>query len=224
LVAALSSIFYFLSQHSLLSMPLIVLLFLGIGFLLSRMTGNPVWYGMGILGFVGGMVNVFAASSVNALFLNAFGTYGTAMVTNAEETSSQLNDQNIWRYDAVMTTADGRDVKTGFDTMSISLYPPRNAIEVPPTGERFVIKYIPGFERNIAVMRDESAFGQRLLMQEARVPVEKARNQLRASPDNPDFRAEYRAALRAFLKDYGSAAPESVVEEYRRELAALAPE
>ena len=223
-MAVLSAIFHFLSQHSLLSMPLIALLGLGLGFVLSRMTGNPAWYGMGVLGFVGGMANVFAASSINALFLNAFGTYGTAMVTNAEETSSQLNEQNIWRYDAVMTTADGRDVKTGFDTMSISLYPPRNEINVPPTGERFVVKYIPGFERNIAVMRDESAFGQRLLVQEARGPVEKARNQFKASPDNPDFRAEYRTTLSAFLKEYGASAPKGVVAEYRRELAALPPE
>lgn len=223
-MAVLSAIFYFLSQHSLLSMPLIVLLFLGFGFLLSRMTGNVGWYGIGVLGFVGGMVNIFAASSINALFVNAFGTYGTAMITNAEETSSQLNDQNVWRYDAVMTTAEGRDVKTGFDTMSISLYPPRNEINVPPTGERFVVKYVPGFERNIALMRDESAFGQRLLVQAARGPVEKARNQLKASPDNPEFVAEYRAALGAFLKDYGPGAPKGVVEEYRRELAALPPE
>lgn len=223
-MAVLSAIFYFLSQHSLLSMPLIVLLFLGIGLLLSRMTGNPVWYGLGILGFACGMVNIFAASSINALFVNAFGTYGTAMITNAEETSSQLNDQNIWRYDAVMTTADGRDVKTGFDTMSISFYPPRNEINVPPTGERFVVKYVPGFERNIAVMRDESAFGQRLLVQEARGPVEKARNQMKASQDNPEFIAEYRATLSTFLKDYGASAPKWLVEEYRRELAALPPE
>ncbi|WBY09036.1 hypothetical protein PIB19_06580 [Sphingomonas sp. 7/4-4] len=128
---------------------------------------------------------------------------------------------NIWEYDAVVRTADGRDVKTGFDTMSASLYPPRNAIEIPPKGERFVVKYIPGFERNIAILRDESPFGKRLLVQEALKPVERAAAQVEASPDNVDFRREYREAIEKFLARHADSVPPELIARYRNELNRL---
>jgi hypothetical protein len=109
-------------------------------------------------------------------------------------------------------------VKTGFDTMSASLYPPRNAIQIPPKGERFVVKYIPGFERNIAIMRDESSFGKRLLVQEALKPVERAAAQVEASPDNAEFRREYREAIEKFLAGHADNAPPDLIARYRNEL------
>jgi len=219
----LSAIFYFLSQHELLSMPLFVLAGLGAGALIARFSGNGAWFGLGGVGFVFGMINIFTGSMVNAVFLNAYGTHGSAVITHAEETNSQLNDQNIWAYDVVMKTADGRDVKTGFDTMSASLYPDRNAIDIPPPGERFVIKYIPGYERNIAIMRDESPFGKRLLVAEARVPVDRAAAQLAASPDNEAFKQEYREALRLFLARHQDDAEPGLIAHYREALDALTP-
>ena len=220
-MAVLSAILYFLSQHSLLSMPLIVLFWLLVGGLLARLFRHPGCLALGILGFVLGMINIFAASSINALFVNAVGTRGTAVIVHSEQTSSQLNEQWIWRYDAVLRTADGRDVKFGFDTMSASLYPPRNEINIPPIGERFVVKYTPGFERNVAILRDESAFGKRIIVQEARAPVERARQQLVASPDNAEFQAEYRAALQTFLTRHAADAPPGLVDQYRTDLARI---
>jgi hypothetical protein len=155
-MASLSAFFYFISQHSILAFPLWIIAGFALGAAASVLRKSCAWLGLGAVGFVVGFANIFLGSAVNAIFVNANGTYGTAVITQARETNSQLNDSNIWEYDVVMKTADGRDVKTGFDTMSASLYPPRNAIEIPPTGERFVVKYIPGFERNIAIMRDES--------------------------------------------------------------------
>lgn len=143
------------------------------------------------------------------------------MITHEEETSSQLNDANIWKYDAVVRTEDGNDVKTGFDTMSASLYPPRNAIEIPPKGEWFVVKYIPGYERNIAIMRDESPYGRRLLLAEALAPVERAAAQVAASPDNPEFRREYREAIEAFLANHGQIVPPEQADHYRNKLEQL---
>ena len=176
---------------------------------------------LSVAGFVIGFANIFLGSMANAVFLNAYGTYGTAVITHEEETSSQLNDANIWEYDAVVRTADGKDVKTGFDTMSASLYPPRNAIEIPPKGEQFVVKYIPGYERNIAIMRDESPFGKRLLLRRALEPVERAAAQVEASPGNADFRREYREAIEAFLADFAQAASSEQVQHYRGELERL---
>ncbi|KRC80268.1 hypothetical protein ASE13_14810 [Sphingomonas sp. Root241] len=221
LMVVLSAFFYFISQHSLLSLPLWILAGFALGAAASALLRNYAWMGLSVVGFVIGIANIFLGSMVNAVFLNAYGTYGTAVITHEEETSSQLNDANIWEYDAVVRTADGQDIKTGFDTMSASLYPPRNAIEIPPKGERFVVKYIPGFERNIAIMRDESPFGKRLLLRAALEPVERAAAQVEASPDNPDFRREYRDAVEKFLARHSKDAPPELIDRYRNELERL---
>lgn len=220
-MVVLSAILFFVSQHSLLSLPLWILAGFALGGAVSALLRRRRWMGLSVIGFVIGIANIFLGSMVNAIFLNAYGTYGTAVITHEEETSSQLNDANIWEYDAVVRTADGRDVKTGFDTMSASLYPPRNAIQIPPKGERFVVKYIPGFERNIAILRDESPFGKRLLVQEALKPVERAAAQVEASPDNAEFRREYREAIEKFLARHADSAPPDLVARYRNELQRL---
>ena len=220
-MTTLSAFFFFISQHSLLSLPLWILAGFALGGTVSALRRNPAWMALSVVGFAIGLANIFLGSMANATFLNAYGAYGTAVITHEQETSSQLNDANIWEYDAVVRTADGKDVKTGFDTMSASLYPPRNAIEIPPKGERFVVKYIPGFERNIAIMRDESPFGKRLLLRRALEPVERAAAQVEASPDNADFRREYRVAIKAFLAGFAHTAPPDQIDHYRSELKRL---
>ncbi|MEI4505215.1 hypothetical protein WBQ88_20995 [Sphingopyxis sp. CCNWLW253] len=220
-MTTLSAFFFFISQHSLLSLPLWILAGFALGSTVSALRRNPAWTALSVVGFVIGLANIFLGSMANAMFLNAYGTYGTAVITHEEETSSQLNDANIWEYDAVVRTADGQDVKTGFDTMSASLYPPRNAIEIPPKGERFVVKYIPGYERNIAIMRDESPFGKRLLLRRALEPVERAAAQVEASPDNEDFRREYRKEIEAFLAGFADTGPPDQIDHYRSELKRL---
>lgn len=218
---AISSILYFFSQHPFLSLPLLLFSFLALGGLLARLLNSAGWFALGAVGMVLGMLNIFTGSMVNAIFLNAYGTYGSAVLTHAEETNSTLNEQPIWAFDGVMQTADGQDVKIGFDTMSASLYPVRNQIDIPPVGERFVVKYIPGFERNVAIMRDESAFGKRLIVMDARAPVERAANQLAVSPGNESFKQEYRDALNHFLADYSQDAAPDLVEHYREALQSL---
>ena len=217
-MATLSALFFFISQHSMLAFPLWIMAGFALGAAVSALRKNGAWLGLGAVGFVLGFANIFLGSAVNALFVNANGIYGTAVITQARETSSQLNDSNIWEYDVVVKTADGRDVKAGFDTMSASLYPPRNAIEIPPTGERFVVKYVPGFERNIAILRDESLFGKRLLIRQALEPVERAAAQVAASPDNSEFRREYREEIKTFLARHAEAAPPETAAFYREEL------
>jgi hypothetical protein len=219
----ISAILYFLSQHSLLSLPVIVLVSTFIAAAISAWRRNGAWHLLIIPGLVFGMINVFTAHIANALFLNAFGEVGSAVVTYQRETSSQLNDQNIWAYDAVVKTADGKDVVTKFTTMSASIYPVRNEILIPPLGERFVVKYIPGFARNIAIMSDQSDYGRRLVVDDDRGPVEKAAMQFAASPNNPAFVAEYRTALTTFLTKHRQDADPALVRDYQARLDALTP-
>lgn len=220
-MGAISAVFYFLSQHPFLAMPLYPLAALGIGALLARLTRWGGWLFLGVIGLILAALSPFFASAVNAMFLNAVGTTGTAVIVHSEETSSTLNDSNIWYYEAVLRTADGRNVETSFDTMSASLYPWRNEIAIPPEGERFVVKYVPGFPRNIAIMVDQSPYGRQRLIARDREPVETATAKLAAAPDDPTFRDDLRQALRGFIARHATDADPALIATYRARLAAL---
>lgn len=157
----------------------------------------------------------------NAWFLEAYGVNGTAAITRSEETSSTLNNQSLWAYDAVMKTTEGPDLVTRFGTLSASIYPITNAILIPPQGERFVVRYIPGFPRNFVIMRDLSPYGQKYRIDADRRPVEKAAAQIAASPNNRAFAAEYRQALAAFIDRHRDNADPALIENYRAQLGAL---
>lgn len=222
-MTAASAFFYMLAHHPFWSWLGLILLAMGLSYLLMRWTGKGWWLALVLTAFIGGQINIFTGHILNAWFLNAYGVRGTAVVVHAEQTNSTLNDQYISDYWAVMRTADGRDVKVEFDTMSASIYPIRNTILIPPQGQRFVTKYVPGFERNMAIMSDESDYGRRWVVQEARGPVDKAAAQLAVSPGNPEFVDEYRDELRRFLDEHRKDAEPALVEEFERKLSELGP-
>jgi hypothetical protein len=219
----LSAILYFLTHHPFWSWPVLVL----VGWLLARVLAkwrkNNAWYALILVFFIYANLNVFVAHIFNALLLEAFGEDGTAVITHMEETSSTLNDQNVWDYDVVMKTADGRDVVAQFDTMSASIYPITNAILIPPEGETFVVRYIPGLPRNFVIMRDHSPYGVRYVIGEDRAPVEKAAAQFAVSPGNSAFIAEYREALTAFIAKHHADAEPALIQRYKDQLDALPP-
>jgi hypothetical protein len=105
--------------------------------------------------------------------------------------------------------------------MSASLYPWRNEIAIPPEGERFVVKYIPGFPRNIAIMVDQSPYGLQRLIASDRDAVESAAAKLAAAPDDPTFRDDLRQALREFIARHATDADPALIATYRARLAAL---
>lgn len=200
-MAVVSAFFYFLAYHPFLAWPMILLLGGVAGALMARWRGSAGWlFGLLLFGFIYGQLNIFLGHIANAMFLNAVGERGSAVIVQSNPTSSTLNDSPVYEYFAVMRTADGRDVKIEFDTMSASTYPIRNAILIPPRGARFVVKYVPGFERNVAIMVDESDYGRARLIAEDREPLDRAERQLELSPDNPEFIAEYRREVATFLQ------------------------
>ena len=217
----LSALFYFITFHPFWAWPVIVMVGAMISTLLARASGRNAWYALIPVFFVIGMLNLFTGHMLNAIFLNAFGTIGSGVIIQSRMTSSTLNDQNIWDYDVVLRTADGQDIAASFDTMSASNYPVRNEILIPPPGERFVTKYIPGVERNFAIMTDLSAYGIRRNRAIALEPLRTAEARLRASPANPAFVEGYRSALRAFIAAHGADAEPALLAELRRKLSEL---
>ena len=221
-MTALSAILYFLTQHPFWSWPVLMLVGVALSWLLSR-KGKKRWWVLLLVFFIYGQINIFVAHIFNALFLQAFGVEGTAVITHAEETSSTLNDQNVWEFDGVLKTADGRDVVVQFDTMSATIYPITNAIMIPPQSETFVVRYIPGFPRNFVIMRELSNYGKKYQLAEDREPVEKAAAQFAVSPGNKEFIAEYRSALAAFIDKHRQDAEPALIMEYQARLDALPP-
>ena len=220
-MGALSAVFYFLGHHPILAMPVYPLAAWAIGALLARLTRWRGWLFLAVVGLVAGAVSPFFGSAVNAMFLNAVGTTGTAVIVHSEETSSTLNDNAIWYYQAVVRTADGRNVETDFDTMSAAIYPWRNEILIPPEGERFVVKYVPGYPRNIAIMADQSDYGRKRQIAQDREPVETAEAKLEAAPDDPRFRDDLKRALGAFIARHAADGDPALLAAYRARLAAL---
>ena len=219
----LSAILYFLTQHPFWSWLVIIVVGAALGRTMATWRRQPGWHLLMAPFFFLGIANLFTGHIVNALFLNAFGETGTAVVTYSRETNSTLNDQPIWAYDAVLKTADGRDVVTEFSTMSASIYPITNEILIPPEGETFVAKYVPGFPRNMVIMRDLSPYGKVYRIGLDRGPVDRAANQFAASPGNTAFIAEYRDALTKFLAKHRQDADPELVRDFEARLAALPP-
>ena len=221
-MAIISAILYFLSQYgtwSLLLVPLVGIIIAIPVAILSRRGRIGIW--IAAIFAIYAFANIYIGQIPNALFLKTFGETGSGVVTHSEPTNSRLNEQTVWAYDIVLKTADGRDVVTRIDTMSATIYPITNSIYIPPVGDRFVTRYIPGFPRNFVIMRDESAYGQRMVIAEHIERVSKAERQWQTSPENPAFIAEYRLALTQFIDRHGETAAPSLVASYRARLNTL---
>ncbi|NLU96427.1 hypothetical protein [Chitinophaga sp. Ak27] len=210
----ISAVLYFLSHHPGWSFLLLALFFGALSIVTKK------WI-FGILALLMPIANIFLAHMLNAWFLNAYGVKGTGIVTLISETNSTLNDNPIYDYDVLVKTPDGQDVLTGFSTMSAAIYPVRNAILLPPANESFVLKYIPGCEKNIVVLSDESAYGLARIVYENKQLVEKARIQYEASRNNGQFKEEYKQALKTFIADPDNLSDDIALRAYREVLQSL---
>jgi len=218
----ISAILYFLTHHFIWSFFLILFVCFAMGIILSIWRKHGIWIiSLSIIGFLAATFNIFLTHYVNSLFLNAVGTESTAIVVYAEETNAMYNDQSVLEYEAVLKTTKGQDIEVKFTTMSASIYPLRNAILIPPRGETFVAKYVPGFERNILIMSDKSEYGKKWLINKDLNPVMKAEARLAANPDNPEFMKGYKRALQTFIDKHGKDDKSDIVRQYEQKLEAL---
>lgn len=208
----ISIILYFLSNHPVWGFFAIFAFFS----LITILRGKVVYI---ILGFVLAFANVFLGHIVNAWFLNTWGVRASAVITHGEQTNSMMNDYYIWDYDAVVKTADGRDVVTKFSTMSAAIYPIRNTILIPNTGEEFFVKYIPGYEKNIVILSDESRYGKMRIIYENRGPVDKAAAQLAVSPNNKEFKEEYLRELKKFVADEENSLDTATIRSFKETIS-----
>jgi hypothetical protein len=167
------------------------------------------------------IANGFAGQFLNAWFLNKYGIESTAIITSDIETSSTLNEQYIHDYEAIVKKQDGKYVTTTFSTTSASIYPIENAIRIPQVNQAFPVKYIPGYEKNMVILYNESEEGKKLRQYEMQAPINAAKIKYEADPNNKEFIEEYISALEDYLQVYNDENYKIKIEELRKQLKDL---
>ncbi|MGX5686345.1 hypothetical protein ACWKWW_17485 [Chryseobacterium cucumeris] len=205
----ISKILFFTSHHGFYT---VVLLFAFFG-LLSYLT-KKAWFLIPIIPLA--ILNGFGGQFLNAWFLNKYGVESTAIITSDVETNSTLNDMYIHDYEAIVKKQDGKYTTTFFSTTTAAIYPIRNSIRIP--GDKDIpVKYIPGYEKNMVILYDQSREGKIVLQNEKMAPVNSARIKYEADRTNKQFIEEYIAALEDYVKDYDD-------ETYREKIRVLKQE
>ncbi|MBL3546183.1 MULTISPECIES: hypothetical protein [Chryseobacterium] len=207
----LSKILFFTSHHGFYTV-IIIILFFG---LLSYLT-RKAWFLAPILPLA--ILNGFGGQFLNAWFLHKYGVESTAIITSDKETNSTLNDMYIHDYEAIVKKQDGKYVSTFFSTTSASIYPIENAIRIPRMEEPFPVKYIPGYEKNIVILYNQSIEGQMAVKYSKLAPVNSAKIKYEADRTNKDFIREYISALENYLNDYDDDTYETKLKELKQEL------
>lgn len=209
----ISKILFFTSHHGFYT---VVLLFAFFG-LLSYLT-KKAWFLIPIIPLA--ILNGFGGQFLNAWFLNKYGVESTAIITSDVETNSTLNDMYIHDYEAIVKKQDGKYTTTFFSTTTAAIYPIRNSIRIP--GDKDIpVKYIPGYEKNIVILYDQSREGKIVLQNEKMAPVNSAKTKYEADKTNKEFIEEYITALENYVKYYNDEAYKEKIKELKQELKQL---
>lgn len=209
----ISKILFFISHHGFYTVILLLIFFGGLSYLTKK-----AWLLIPVIPLA--ILNGFGGQFLNAWFLNKYGVESTAIITSDVETNSTLNDMYIHDYEAIVKKQDGKYTTTFFSTTTAAIYPIRNSIRIP--GDKDIpVKYIPGYEKNIVILYDQSREGKILLQNEKLAPVNSARIKYEADRTNKEFIEEYIATLREYVKDYDDETYKEKIRELEQELKHL---
>lgn len=210
----ISKILFFASHHGFYT---VIILFLFFG-LLSMLT-KKAWFLIPIIPLA--ILNGFGGQFLNAWFLNKYGVESTAVITSDVETNSTLNEMYIHDYEAIVKKQDGKYISTFFSTTTASIYPIENAIRIPRVEQTFPVKYIPGYEKNIVILYNQSEEGKAVLKYSKLAPVNSARIKYETDKTNKEFIKEYISALEDYVKNYDDKDSKLKIEELKQELELL---
>ncbi|SIT24285.1 hypothetical protein SAMN05421786_11322 [Chryseobacterium ureilyticum] len=210
----ISKILFFTSHHGFYT---VIILFLFFG-LLSMLT-KKAWFLIPIIPLA--ILNGFGGQFLNAWFLNKYGVESTAVITSDVETNSTLNEMYIHDYEAIVKKQDGKYISTFFSTTTASIYPIENAIRIPRVEQTFPVKYIPGYEKNIVILYNQSEEGKAVLKYSKLAPVNSARIKYETDKTNKEFIKEYISALEDYVKNYDDKDSKLKIEELKQELELL---
>lgn len=207
---SISKILFFTSHHGFYTVILLLVFFCLLSFLTKKW-----WLLLPIIPLA--IANGVAGQFLNAWFLNKYGIESTATITSDVETNSTLNEQYIHDYEAIVKKQDGKYISTYFSTTSAAIYPIENAIRIPQVNKSFPVKYIPGYEKNIVILYNESEEGKSLRQYEKQAPINSAKIKYEADPTNKEFIKEYISALEDYVKIYDDKNYQLKIEELKKE-------
>lgn len=210
----ISKILFFTSHHGFYT---VILLFVFFG-LLTFITRKALFL-IPIIPLA--IANGFAGQFLNAWFLNQYGVESIAIITSDIESNSTLNEEYIHDYEAIVKKQDGKYINTFFSTTSATIYPIENAIRIPHMEKPFPVKYIPGYEKNIVILYNQSEEGKILRQYEKKEPIDKARIKYEADKTSKEFIEEYIAALEDYVQVYDDQNYDMKIEELKKELKQL---
>ncbi len=209
----ISKILFFTSHHGFYTVVLLLVFFVGLSYMTKK-----TWLLIPIIPLA--ILNGFGGQFLNAWFLNKYGVESTAIITSDVETNSTLNDMYIHDYEAIVKKQDGKYTTTFFSTTTAAIYPIRNSIRIP--GDKDIpVKYIPGYEKNIVILYDQSREGKIVLQNEKLAPVNSAKTKHEADKTNKEFIEEYIATLENYVKYYNDEAYKEKIKELKQELKQL---
>ncbi|MGH1516231.1 hypothetical protein [Chryseobacterium sp. JK1] len=210
----ISKILFFTSHHGFYTVILLIVFFVLVSYLTKK-----IWFLIPIIPLA--IVNGIGGQFINAWFLNQYGTESTAIITSDIETNSTLNEMYIHDYEAIVKKQDGKYTSTFFSTTTASIYPIENAIRIPRTDFPFPVKYIPGYEKNIVILYNQSEQGQKELKYSKLAPVNSAKIKYEADKTNREFIEEYISALEDYTQSYDDGNYKAELKELREELKQL---
>ncbi|KYH07977.1 hypothetical protein A1704_04750 [Chryseobacterium cucumeris] len=209
----ISKILFFTSHHGFYTVVLLLVFFVGLSYMTKK-----TWLLIPIIPLA--ILNGFGGQFLNAWFLNKYGVESTAIITSDVETNSTLNDMYIHDYEAIVKKQDGKYTTTFFSTTTAAIYPIRNSIRIP--GDKDIpVKYIPGYEKNIVILYDQSRERKIVLQNEKLAPVNSAKTKYEADKTNKEFIEEYIATLENYVKYYNDEAYKEKIKELKQELKQL---
>lgn len=209
----ISKILFFTSHHGFYTVVLLLVFFGGLSYMTKK-----AWLLIPIIPLA--ILNGFGGQFLNAWFLNKYGVESTAIITSDVETNSTLNDMYIHDYEAIVKKQDGKYTTSFFSTTTAAIYPIRNSIRIP--GDKDIpVKYIPGYEKNIVILYDQSREGKIVLQNEKLAPVNSAKTKYEADKTNKEFIEEYIATLENYVKYYNDEAYKEKIKELKQELKHL---
>lgn len=149
------------------------------------------------------VLNFILGSRLNGWAIYAVGETGDAQVTGKEETSTQYNDQNVYRFNILLKTKDGKVVETYFRTDDFNVYPVHNSVTYPSTGDRFHVRYLRHFPSAFIILaNDDSPWASNLKCAALQSRLNEAQNKYQFDRGNQTYRRQYIELIRQVIDSH----------------------
>jgi hypothetical protein len=145
--------------------------------------------------------NLFFGTDIAAHIVHGNGEKGSATITGSYDTSTVYNDHNVVGYHVLLRTAEGKVVETSFEDDDFNIYPPKNSVVYPGTGDRFTVYYLRSFPKDFVIVdNDDSPWATALRCGRLRNEVREANAKYEFDRSNANYRTNYIALINRLLE------------------------